>query len=301
VVGEANSGRVEQAQRDRSLTLTPLELPARPSLWLDRVLLRVAPLSMRRWSWAVLAIACVSSQSIAQGTTLCGRERWPVKVAVDRDAGEIDTTIVPTTIARLTQIPRPTPPFAYNRRIGPYERTTYRVVAFLREVISESDSDLHLVLADTGGPMVTLVAEIPDSVCAIGSVYLAAYANARRSLSTAAIGSLLEVDGIGFFDYHHGQRGMAPNAFELHPVVGLRVIAGSIALDSTRDRRVKQASSDRGEAVANGNLKVWVNTGSMVYHCAGTRWYGATKRGYYSSQQEAKAAGARPAYGRTCS
>jgi len=28
------------------------------------------------------------------------------------------------------------------------------------------------------------------------------------------------VTGVGFFDFWHGQRGVAPNAIELHPVLG---------------------------------------------------------------------------------
>jgi hypothetical protein len=30
------------------------------------------------------------------------------------------------------------------------------------------------------------------------------------------------VRGVGFFDYFHGQTGMAPDDLELHPVTGLR-------------------------------------------------------------------------------
>jgi hypothetical protein len=46
--------------------------------------------------------------------------------------------------------------------------------------------------------------------------------------------------------------------------------------------------------------KVWVNTHSGVYHCPGTRWYGATKEGKYMSECEAQKAGFRPAYGKPC-
>jgi hypothetical protein len=28
------------------------------------------------------------------------------------------------------------------------------------------------------------------------------------------------INGVGFFDYKHGQRGVAPNAIELHPALG---------------------------------------------------------------------------------
>jgi hypothetical protein len=46
---------------------------------------------------------------------------------------------------------------------------------------------------------------------------------------------------------------------------------------------------------------VWVNLGSHVYHCAGTRYFGATKRGAMMRESEAQARGNRPAYGRQCS
>jgi hypothetical protein len=30
------------------------------------------------------------------------------------------------------------------------------------------------------------------------------------------------ITGVGFFDYQHGQTGVAPNAIELHPVIGFK-------------------------------------------------------------------------------
>jgi hypothetical protein len=46
--------------------------------------------------------------------------------------------------------------------------------------------------------------------------------------------------------------------------------------------------------------KVWVNTGSHVYHCPGTRYYGATRRGHFATESEAISSGNRPAYGARC-
>jgi hypothetical protein len=36
----------------------------------------------------------------------------------------------------------------------------------------------------------------------------------------AVLSGLATVTGVGFFDFWHGQRGVAPNAIELHPVLG---------------------------------------------------------------------------------
>jgi micrococcal nuclease len=49
------------------------------------------------------------------------------------------------------------------------------------------------------------------------------------------------------------------------------------------------------------DTKVWVNTSSRVYHCPGTRYYGTTKNGRYMRQDQAQAAGYRPASGKNCS
>jgi hypothetical protein len=45
---------------------------------------------------------------------------------------------------------------------------------------------------------------------------------------------------------------------------------------------------------------VWVNTASGVYHCPGTRYYGATKVGVYLTEPQARSRGYRPATNRTC-
>ncbi len=47
-------------------------------------------------------------------------------------------------------------------------------------------------------------------------------------------------------------------------------------------------------------IKVWVNLPTHVYHCPGTRWYGATKEGQYMTQKAAQDKGNRPAYGNVC-
>jgi hypothetical protein len=50
----------------------------------------------------------------------------------------------------------------------------------------------------------------------------------------------------------------------------------------------------------NPDTQVWVNTNTGVYHCPGTRWYGATKSGQYMKQSDAQQKGFRPAYHRPC-
>ena len=85
----------------------------------------------------------------------------------------------------------------------------------------------NCVLAQNHEPGIsaTMVAEIPDSACALTSSHKAEFAAARLALRGAARGAIIELDGVGFFDFLHGQRGVAPNGFELHPVLAVRLIA----------------------------------------------------------------------------
>ena len=64
----------------------------------------------------------------------------------------------------------------------------------------------------------------------------------------------------------------------------------------TRESMV-QALAPRGESDTS---QVWINTNSHVYHCPGSRYYGATKHGHYGSEAEAISTGNRPAYGARC-
>ncbi len=61
-----------------------------------------------------------------------------------------------------------------------------------------------------------------------------------------------------------------------------------------------QFAAAQTSTAGDPNVRVWVNTNSGVYHCPGTRWYGATKQGEYMAQKQAQNKGYRPAYGTSC-
>jgi hypothetical protein len=170
----------------------------------------------------------VGRAQLSLALSSCGTERWSVKTATDDDRHHIDTTPRDASIRYLRA--RRTPSYRpQTRRVAPVERTTYRVQARLVDYVREADGDDHLVLEDSAGR--TIIAEIPDPSCVAHiSPLKSAIRTARAHMTSRysvtsdfkATNQRVVVRGIGFFDYFHGQIGMAPNDLELHPVTGLR-------------------------------------------------------------------------------
>ncbi|MDP9102184.1 MAG: hypothetical protein M3N21_08585 [Actinomycetota bacterium] len=154
-------------------------------------------------------------------TGACGIERWDVKTGQDPAARQVNLTAQATTVAALAALPAPPGP---TGRIG-QEYQTYTVHGTLIAYKTETDSDYHLVFADAQAR--TVIAEIPAPACVGSSPFAAAITAARAALDahlkpggsyqTAAVP--VTVTGVAFFDRVHGQRGVAGNGIELHPVL----------------------------------------------------------------------------------
>ncbi len=162
------------------------------------------------------------------GGTRCGVERWSVKTGTDPDVSKINmASAMPVQITDLRAISTPStlPP---GNRILPVEATLYTVRGNLIIKKSESDGDYHLVLADEAGN--TIIVEVPDPNCvAAGSPFLAGVTKTRAAVDSNAQlnagGSFkipVLVTGVGYFDFIHGQTGVAPNGIELHPVLDIQ-------------------------------------------------------------------------------
>src|SRR5437588_9735946 len=153
----------------------------------------------------------------------CGVERWSVKTGTDADAGLINLhSTTQTTIASLTSLPAPTN-LPANNRIQPTETTIFQLHATLTEYKLEPDSDYHLILSDGSGN--TIISEMASPACVgSSSLLLSSIQNARSefdarytttsSFQTANVPVI--VTGVGFFDFLHGQTGVAPNGIEMH-------------------------------------------------------------------------------------
>lgn len=197
-----------------------------------------------------LATAKQAALQTAAGTEALQRavhQRWSVKTGADAGAANlVGQAPVAGTIAGMIAlaVPAVLPPDA---RSPGTEETVWELDATLTGYKHESDGDYHLVIADGQGH--TMIAEIPDpAALASGSFFAEQITAARQAFdnqfglhpaaatqsaatpqfAAAAMAPALiplsesvTIRGLGFFDFAHGQDGVAPNAIELHPVTSI--------------------------------------------------------------------------------
>jgi hypothetical protein len=169
----------------------------------------------------------------------CGTERWAVKTLSDSDAGRVNFSPVPATVTDLRALPAPGA-LPQASRIAPTELTTFSVTANVVEFKFEADLDIHLVINDPNDAAASMIVEFPNAADCSGAVSSSHRANmetARQALINlfgqpspshfTFINGTITITGVGFFDFKHGQTGVAPNAIELHPV--LSVASGTSA------------------------------------------------------------------------
>ncbi len=183
------------------------------------------------WPSTTGALACSTPATFDEstGTGQCGRWRWSVKTGVDTDASSIDTTPVVTTIADLIALSPPSTLQYGTPRQPPTETTVYELVNIhVSDVGRSADSDYHMIVDDGAGN--TMIIEVPFPECVVsGGVLGCNITHARKQVDDALgpVGSGHPVDqtatviGVGFFDFVHGQNGVAPNGIELHPVLAI--------------------------------------------------------------------------------
>ena len=232
----------------------------------------------------------------------CGRERWSAKVLADGTT--ISASAFSTSVDALRALPRPYDVSGFDAPRVPAERRLYRVDAELLGFKLESDGDIHLVIAQPGNRARTMIAEIPDQNCMDGApaVYVRDVEQARlqfvKSYGIPPVRTFrlayrpITLTGPAFFDFLHGQDGLAPTGIEIHPV--LAVNASSATAPSPSTNLGRPASTNKGGACP-GDVRVWVNTRSGIYHLPGSRWYGTTRHGEFMCRKQADADGYRAA------
>ena len=178
---------------------------------------------MQRFSRVVLAAAALGTSaalathpSNAATGSACVGDRWTVKTLQDRPHLLPGRT---TTVHFL--ITRPAPSHLPATRL-PFEHHVFTVIAAVVLVRPEGDSDLHVVLQSGGNHMIT---EAPSPSCDQHATPLR-----RRQMRVARnhvrLCARARITGVAFFDFDHGQTGVAPNAIELHPILGFDCLTG---------------------------------------------------------------------------
>ncbi|HVT11640.1 MAG TPA: hypothetical protein VHE55_05195 [Fimbriimonadaceae bacterium] len=171
---------------------------------------------------------------------LARKERWGTKTGVGGDSDQIDFAHPKeTTVADLIGLPRPdglpTRGGPGSDRFGPVEKTAYTIDAKLirYKLEEEDDQDFHIVITDYKNPGLTMIVEIPDpravdpsspwrdQIAKARQVFEDAFHPISRFTRRTAH---LRITGIGFFDFLHGQSGVAPNGIELHPVTVIEIL-----------------------------------------------------------------------------
>lgn len=179
-----------------------------------------------------------TTPALTPGGVRCGVERWPVKTLSDGDAGRVDFSPIPATVAQLRSLPAPGS-LPQSSRIAPTELTVYSVTANVVKFKLEGDRDFHVVISDLNDPSQTMIVELADAAQCSGAVasahasemrdarqaFIAAYGSPSTSFRN--VSGTATFTGVGFFDFQHGQTGVAPNAIELHPVLSFTTGSGA--------------------------------------------------------------------------
>lgn len=167
----------------------------------------------------------------------CGVERWAVKTLSDPAASQVNFTPVRATVKALNQQTVPAGLGPSSPRTDGVEKTTFKVRARLIHTRyvgkSGEDRDIHLVIADPDSRKKTMIVEFPDIQCegAADSIKKNEMGAARRAFERSCgkpptsfvdLRGTAQITGIGFFDEKHGQKGVADNAIELHPVLDFK-------------------------------------------------------------------------------
>jgi hypothetical protein len=169
---------------------------------------------------------------VEPGERPCAGARWRVKTASDRRAPLIDPNPIDTSLTWLWKLRRHGVGFGTPRLVG-IERHVYRMYVRLVSMQLEPDRDIHLVVAEPGHPLRTMITELPDVRCYAvnASRFRAQMYGARSALHRACHGAGLRqrrivgtatITGVGFWDSRHGQYGVARNGIELHPLLDLQ-------------------------------------------------------------------------------
>ena len=175
--------------------------------------------------------AAASNHSSAPSAARCGGLTWRLKTFSDTRRARVNATPQQTTISWVRQRSGPARPL--QTRSTPFQLQSWEVPAQVTSYRLDATGSVRLVLFDDGA---YINAVIPSPTC------LSAKSRDRAAISDAwhlfvdkcgkptdqwqSLGAIFFVSGVGFWGPRGVSRGGAPNGAELHPVTGLRIVAG---------------------------------------------------------------------------
>jgi hypothetical protein len=164
----------------------------------------------------------------------CGIERWSVKMLTDADHTKIVKTPRQSSVHELLGFPKLAKGVLHaheTSRISPPEFHIVIVRALLLGYRHErNDKDFHLVLANPDDQSETIIGELPDPTCVANATF-AHGLTVMRGWMVSTFGAPgratvrlpqpvpVLVRGVVFYDFIHGQDGVAPNGIEIHPIL----------------------------------------------------------------------------------
>jgi len=182
---------------------------------------------------AATAFVAAAAGRDAAGPTAksCGGELWRLKTLSDPGRKAVQLEPKSTTIAAIGKRPFPRP-LPKSRRTA-FQRQVWQVVAQVTQYRVETGG-IRLELYDHES---YLNAVIPTPDC------LSSVTRARSDIASTfklftvecghpatrdwqSLGAIVYVRGVGFWSQRGSLRGAARNGAELHPVTGLRIVAG---------------------------------------------------------------------------
>ena len=175
-------------------------------------------------TWASIEQICHATEP----ATVCGVERWSIKTASDAGVASVNATPTVTTIDALVSMQVPAGATSSALRIAPVETSNYVLDGILTDYRLTEDSDYHLVLRSARGETMIVEAPHPDCVNP-ASRFLSQIISVRAAIDAAIAPTpsfksssiSMRPTGLGFFDDIHGQRGVAANGIELHPLLAI--------------------------------------------------------------------------------
>jgi hypothetical protein len=177
---------------------------------------------------AGLLAGCGSSTdkpvTVATGAKDGGSSRINIKHATDPDAKLIDTNAKDLTVEDLLSMKLPDDVKDVgdygDRRIGDFEKSTFRVSGTLKSVVHRKDGDYYLVMEGKSGQQAVI--EVPDPALTKGSPIQGQIEAARNAIESKyhptdkpkEINEKATIEGVGFYGWKgkpgSGGHGSAP-------------------------------------------------------------------------------------------